>query len=195
MMPSRHAAVSSGCARLVVIFSLSCSWCRPVNRTLLAKKTSIPQAVCSGIAAALHLPIVWLIIFHFHLGYLGSAYAYVISSANTTALVYAWVYFTGRGPGIWGAKPTRDALKATSFHVHAHAALLLCPLKFGMQILPSMFGEQLPCMTGAKKTSRAVRGFRDLRVEFSNYHRRLSMCGSLESLWDIVQRYSTIRDS
>ena len=86
---------------------------RPVNRTLLAKKTSIPQAVCSGIAAALHIPIIWLCISWFRLGYLGSAYAYVISSANTTALVYAWVFFTGRGPGIWGQKPTRDALKAS----------------------------------------------------------------------------------
>ncbi|OMO57476.1 Multi antimicrobial extrusion protein [Corchorus olitorius] len=107
----------SSVAHKFILFSLPdllfLSLLHPLRVYLRTQSITLPVTYCSAISVLLHVPLNFLLIFHFKLGVSGVAIAMVWTNLNLFLLLSSFVYFSGVYKDSWVA-PSSDCLRGWS---------------------------------------------------------------------------------
>lgn len=97
---------------------------RPLNRTLVAQRITVPQMWIGGLVALQHVGANYFFIYTLGCGYLGTAYASVWSIILATLLVMAYIRAANLQDRVWG-KPDRAVWKVRRTNLLSGTSVVL----------------------------------------------------------------------
>ncbi|KAG6625506.1 protein DETOXIFICATION 48-like [Carya illinoinensis] len=107
----------SSVAHTFILFSIPdlffLSLLHPLRIYLRTQSITLPLTYCSAISVLLHVPINFLLVFHFKMGIAGVAIAMVWTNLNLFLLLSSFVYFSGVYRDSW-VSPSMDCLRGWS---------------------------------------------------------------------------------
>ncbi|XP_040995688.1 protein DETOXIFICATION 48-like [Juglans microcarpa x Juglans regia] len=107
----------SSVAHSFILFSIPdlffLSLLHPLRIYLRTQSITLPLTYCSALSVLLHVPINFLLVFHFKMGIAGVAIAMVWTNLNLFLLLSSFVYFSGVYKDSWVC-PSMDCLRGWS---------------------------------------------------------------------------------
>ncbi|KAG2667864.1 hypothetical protein I3760_15G134400 [Carya illinoinensis] len=107
----------SSVAHSFILFSIPdlffLSLLHPLRIYLRTQSITLPLTYCSALSVLLHVPINFLLVFHFKMGIAGVAVAMVWTNLNLFLLLSSFVYFSGAYKDSWVC-PSMDCLRGWS---------------------------------------------------------------------------------
>ncbi|KAE8659213.1 hypothetical protein F3Y22_tig00116964pilonHSYRG00338 [Hibiscus syriacus] len=107
----------SSAAHTFILFSIPdlffLSLLHPLRIYLRTQSITLPVTYCSAISVVLHVPLNYLLVFHFKLGVAGVAISMVWTNLNVFLFLSSFVYFSGVYKDSW-VTPSIDCLKGWS---------------------------------------------------------------------------------
>ncbi|KAL4279570.1 hypothetical protein GQ457_03G034700 [Hibiscus cannabinus] len=107
----------SSVARTFILFAIPdlffLSLLHPLRIYLRTQSITLPVTYCSAISVVLHVPLNYLLVFHFKLGVAGVAISMVWTNLNVFLFLSSFVYFSGVYKDCW-VTPSIDCLKGWS---------------------------------------------------------------------------------
>ncbi|XVF36514.1 hypothetical protein REPUB_Repub19eG0064600 [Reevesia pubescens] len=104
----------SSVAHTFILFSIPdlffLSLLHPLRVYLRTQSITLPVTYCSAISVVLHVPLNFLLVFHFKLGVAGVAIAMIWTNLNLFLLLSSFVYFSGVYKDSW-VTPSTDCLR------------------------------------------------------------------------------------